>query len=34
MGQALDIIVARVSLDDRKIDFTLGEKPSRPKRRK
>jgi ribonuclease R len=34
MGQALDVIVARVSLDDRKIDFTLGEKPSRPKRRK
>ena len=34
IGQVLDVIVARVSLDDRKIDFSLNEKPSRRKRRK
>ncbi|HCU89361.1 MAG TPA: ribonuclease R [Gammaproteobacteria bacterium] len=34
IGQAIEIVVARVSLDDRKIDFSLSKKPSRRKRRK
>ena len=34
IGQTLSVVVARVSLDDRKIDFTLVEKSSRRKRRK
>jgi len=34
IGQALDIIVARVSLDDRKIDFSLAEKSVRRKRKR
>ncbi len=34
IGQALEVVVARVSLDDRKIDFSLSKKSSRRKRRK
>jgi ribonuclease R len=34
IGQALDVIVARVSLDDRKIDFSLAEAPRGRARRK
>jgi ribonuclease R len=33
IGQALDVIVARVDLDERKIDFTLADKAARPARR-
>jgi len=34
IGQVIEVVVARVSLDDRKIDFSLSKKPSRRKRRK
>ena len=33
IGQTLDVVVVRVSLDDRKIDFSLSEKSSRRKRK-
>jgi len=33
IGQTLDVVVARVSLDDRKIDFSLAEKTARRRRK-
>jgi ribonuclease R len=34
IGQVVDVVVVRVSLDDRKIDFSLSEKSPRRKRKK
>lgn len=34
IGQALEVSVARVNLDDRKIDFSITEKPVKRRRRK